>query len=213
MKIAQLFFVMLIVWSFSSMMSAYDARCMLGGRLYVIINNKFIRTIFIAKRRGTKVTEEKNKNKMSIMGIICYLILCPSLLRYTWLWFIQGIPNRWFSITIFLFVFLLIINVIDFAIGAFFCSLRDAKTNKLTYPLKIRWDMEEVETEHIKENAEEVFQFPAKIIYDRDGQEFFYIRGDKLLKLGVNGDFISLSPDANSPAVLKAMQMGTVVWK
>ena len=53
-----------------------------------------------------------------------------------------------------------------------------------------------------KKLANEVFSKSDKIIFDSKYNEFYYLKGNDLLRLNPNGDFISLYPGANSSRVL-----------
>ena len=52
--------------------------------------------------------------------------------------------------------------------------------------------------------AIDVFNNPSMIIYDYEQDEFYYIKGDDLLRLKPDGSFVSLYPGANSERVRKA---------
>ena len=68
-----------------------------------------------------------------------------------------------------------------------------------------------MEPEELKYHAEKVFRAPDKIIWDVDVQEYYYLQGKFLLRLRANGTFISMTPDADSPCVLKAMRTGRFI--
>ena len=60
--------------------------------------------------------------------------------------------------------------------------------------------------------ANEVFNNPDKIVYDAVNKEYLYIKGDDLLRVGENGEFVSLYPGAASGRVTNAIENGGTVW-
>lgn len=58
----------------------------------------------------------------------------------------------------------------------------------------------------IKEN-------PDKIIYDAFHEEYYYVKGDDLLRIDKNGEFISLYPGSDSDRVISAIEKGGLVWQ
>lgn len=63
-----------------------------------------------------------------------------------------------------------------------------------------------------KQYARDVFDKPDKIIYDSKNQEYLYIKGDDLLRVSENGDFISLYDGAESARVTNAITEGGTLW-
>lgn len=59
-----------------------------------------------------------------------------------------------------------------------------------------------------KEQVEQIFYKPDKIICDEDHQEYYYIQGKYLLRFRFDGSFISFTPEADSQRVLTAMRTG-----
>ncbi|QQZ61577.1 RHS repeat-associated core domain-containing protein [Paenibacillus sonchi] len=56
-----------------------------------------------------------------------------------------------------------------------------------------------------KEYAISIFENPDRAVFDANNNEFYYIRGDDLLRVKENGDFISLYPGADSTRVKRAI--------
>ena len=63
-----------------------------------------------------------------------------------------------------------------------------------------------------REYADKVFSEPDRIIHDVKNGEYYYIKGNDLLRIKENGDFVSLYPGAGSGKVLDAIEDGGVVW-
>lgn len=63
-----------------------------------------------------------------------------------------------------------------------------------------------------KDYADEIFKSPDQIIHDAKNGEFYYTKGNDLLRIKENGDFVSLYPGAESGRVLDAISNGGVVW-
>lgn len=64
-----------------------------------------------------------------------------------------------------------------------------------------------------KNLAEEVFNNPEKIIHDSSNGEYYYTRGQDLLRLKENGDFVSLYPGSSNEKVTKAIENGGLIWE
>lgn len=60
--------------------------------------------------------------------------------------------------------------------------------------------------------ANKLYKTPDKIIYDERNKEYLYIKGDDLLRIGENGDFISMYPGAESSRVIDAIKNGGLIW-
>ena len=60
--------------------------------------------------------------------------------------------------------------------------------------------------------ANDVFKTPDKIIYDAKNKEYLYVKGNDLLRIGENGNFISLYPGADSAKVTDAIAKGGIIW-
>ena len=58
----------------------------------------------------------------------------------------------------------------------------------------------------------QVFKTPDKIIYDAKNKEYLYVKGNDLLRIGENGNFISLYPGADSAKVTDAIAKGGIIW-
>ena len=59
----------------------------------------------------------------------------------------------------------------------------------------------------------DIFENPDKIILDNLNHEYYYVRGDDLLRIKTNGEFVSLYPGVNSDLVKKAIIDGGIVWE
>ena len=60
--------------------------------------------------------------------------------------------------------------------------------------------------------ANDIFNNPEQIIYDAANNEYLYIKGDDLLRLGEDGEFISLYPGAQSGKVTSVIENGGTIW-
>ncbi len=58
-----------------------------------------------------------------------------------------------------------------------------------------------------------IFKDPDRIILDSKNSEYLYIKGDDLLWLKLNGQFVSLYPGVNSSKVTKALNDGGLIWE
>ncbi len=58
----------------------------------------------------------------------------------------------------------------------------------------------------------DVFNNRNKIVYDSVNKEYLYIKGNDLLRVGINGEFISLYPGAQSGRVTNAIKNGGTIW-
>lgn len=67
--------------------------------------------------------------------------------------------------------------------------------------------------EEYRDLIDDVFKNPDKIIRDVDNNEFLYLKGENLLRITENGDFVSLYPGANSDRVLSAIEKGGTIWQ
>ena len=63
-----------------------------------------------------------------------------------------------------------------------------------------------------KEMANNIFESPEMIIHDSVKKEFYYLKGENLLRIKENGDFVSLYPGSESERVLNAIINGGVKW-
>jgi len=84
------------------------------------------------------------------------------------------------------------INLNDYNVG------NKYRTHKYDYP-----DMKS----HIeyRDLAEKVFKTPDMVIFDELYDEYYYLKGNDLLRLKPNGNFISLYPGAKSDRVINAI--------
>ncbi|OMD48446.1 hypothetical protein BSK56_11780 [Paenibacillus borealis] len=56
-----------------------------------------------------------------------------------------------------------------------------------------------------KDYANNIFENPDRVVFDANYNEFYYIRGNDLLRVKENGDFVSLYPGADSTRVIRAI--------
>lgn len=61
--------------------------------------------------------------------------------------------------------------------------------------------------------AKDIFNNPDKIILDSTNGEYFYIKGNDLLRVTLDGDFISLYPGADTALANKALEGGGLLWE
>lgn len=61
--------------------------------------------------------------------------------------------------------------------------------------------------------AKNIFNNPDKIIYDSANGEYLYIQGNNLLRIKLNGEFVSLYPGAESSRVINAIERGGLLWE
>lgn len=60
--------------------------------------------------------------------------------------------------------------------------------------------------------ANNIFNKPDQIIYDAVNGEYFYVKGDDLLRVDKGGEFISLYPGVQSGRVMDAIKNGGTIW-
>ena len=63
-----------------------------------------------------------------------------------------------------------------------------------------------------KDLAEEIFNSPDQIIHDKARGEYYYTKGNDLMRIKENGDFVSLYPGAESERIFNAIKNGGVIW-
>ena len=63
-----------------------------------------------------------------------------------------------------------------------------------------------------KNFSNDIFKNPEKIICDKVNNEYLYVRGNDLLRVKTNGEFISTYPGASSSRVTNAIKNGGVLW-
>ncbi len=61
--------------------------------------------------------------------------------------------------------------------------------------------------------VKQVFSNPDKIILDSINKEYLYIQGKELLRIKLNGQFVSLYPGADTDLVKKAIEIGGLLWE
>ncbi|MBS6315954.1 MAG: hypothetical protein KH444_10425, partial [Ruminococcus sp.] len=64
-----------------------------------------------------------------------------------------------------------------------------------------------------EEFAKNVFRNPDKIVLDYQNGEYFYIKDNNLLRVKLNGEFVSLYPGADSSKVINAINSGGTIWE
>lgn len=55
--------------------------------------------------------------------------------------------------------------------------------------------------------AQDIFQNPEKVFLNSEIGEYFFVRGKDLLRVKLDGTFVSLYPGVNSALVQKAIQI------
>ena len=79
---------------------------------------------------------------------------------------------------------------------------------------KHKEDYPEMEdSEEYKEYAQEVHDNPDRIIHDEENGEYIYQKGEDILRVTEEGEFISLYPGAESSLVEKAIERGGLIWE
>lgn len=58
-----------------------------------------------------------------------------------------------------------------------------------------------------------IFDNPEKIILDSENSEYLFIKGDDLLRIKLNGEFVSLYPGVNTSKVINALKDGGLIWE
>lgn len=61
--------------------------------------------------------------------------------------------------------------------------------------------------------AKDIFSNPDKIILDSVNGEYLYIQGENLLRITLDGEFVSLYPGADTGLVNKALEGGGLLWE
>ena len=61
--------------------------------------------------------------------------------------------------------------------------------------------------------AKNVFRNPDKIVLDYQNGEYFYIKDNNLLRVKLNGEFVSLYPGADSSKVINTINSGGTIWE
>lgn len=184
----------------------------LNSKFYITIPNKKVACFFIFC--PVRVDKNSNiRNRMGILGVMSWVTLLPSAM-YLWVKdgcfsFLGMNPSVpfWFQV---LFVSLFVLVLIDGVMGEFSNWFREAQKRKKPAPMLKNARFDGVPLEQ-KEQVEQIFYKPDKIICDEDQQEYYYIRGKDLLRFGFDGVFISLTPEADSRRVLMAMRTGRLI--
>ena len=58
-----------------------------------------------------------------------------------------------------------------------------------------------------------MFNDPDKIILDSANNEYLYIRDNDLLRIQLDGSFVSVYPGVNSARVTRALEAGGLIWE
>ena len=61
--------------------------------------------------------------------------------------------------------------------------------------------------------AKNAFRNPDKIVLDYQNGEYFYIKDNNLLRVKLNGEFVSLYPGADSSKVINTINSGGTIWE
>ena len=77
---------------------------------------------------------------------------------------------------------------------------------------KHKKDYPDLSMDEYKNLIDDVFKSPDKIIQDVENNEFLYLKGNDLLRVTNNGEFVSLYPGAESGKVLSAIEKGGTIW-
>ena len=77
---------------------------------------------------------------------------------------------------------------------------------------KHKTDYPDLSMDEYKNLIDDVFKSPDKIIQDVENNEFLYLKGNNLLRVTNNGEFVSLYPGAESSRVLSAIEKGGTIW-
>ena len=77
---------------------------------------------------------------------------------------------------------------------------------------KHKTDYPDLSMDEYKNLIDDVFKSPYKIIQDVENNEFLYLKGNNLLRVTNNGEFVSLYPGAESSRVLSAIEKGGTIW-
>ena len=64
-----------------------------------------------------------------------------------------------------------------------------------------------------KDKIFNVFNNPDEIIFDSYNEEYLYVKGTDLLRVKLDGEFISLYPGGSTSKVKKALSEGGVIWE
>lgn len=79
---------------------------------------------------------------------------------------------------------------------------------------KHRYDYPELTSyKEYEQLARTVFNNPDKIVFCGSNQEYLYIRGNELLRVTFNGEFVSMYPGSNTDLVKKALEAGGLLWE
>ena len=71
---------------------------------------------------------------------------------------------------------------------------------------KHKTDYPDLSMDEYKNLIDDVFKSPDKIIQDVENNEFLYLKGNNLLRVTNNGEFVSLYPGAESSRVLQLLK-------
>ena len=184
--------------------------CLTGKRFYITIRNTRLAHMLVASSVGTRPKiSQAARHRLSVWGLLGYLALAASSVRFFSLVSLAGLrdtavlPRLWRSCSP-VFLLILLFCAADTLLGTFAGrKKRPARTLK-----SARLDAAPLE---LRAEAARIFSAPDRIVFDPENGEYYYISGKDLLRLGSDGAFLSLTPEADCPRVLRAMRTGTVV--
>ena len=120
MKIVLIIFGIIMYWGICRMFSVYDRKC-LSRDLFVKTKNEHIWRFIAGSHRGGRRMPKEDWYKISVMGIITYIILLPVLLFFCSLVLditFENMPNGYFWVAYtFIVIFL---NFMDELLGNIF---------------------------------------------------------------------------------------------
>lgn len=79
-------FLVIMYWQGCCMFSTYSPKC-LSSRLYITVSNQHLYNIFSGGFRGMQKVAVEDRNKITVIGIMTYILLLP--------WVIVGIHFIW----------------------------------------------------------------------------------------------------------------------
>lgn len=177
----------------------------LNLKIHITIHNKKLAKLLIDQ------SYKGIRHQMGIIGIVAYLTMTPAIV-YFWikngdflLFRTESGITPWFCYYVGLYIVWLGLNV---CIGHMLQWLneqrQEAAKRKCPAITHVVWNEEASDTE--KKQAEDVFLNVDKIFWDFESRKLYYKRGNDLLTLNANGEFISLIAEGDSAFVLMLMR-------
>ena len=107
----------IVYWQICRMFSTYSPKC-LSSKLYITVSNQYIYNIFSGGFRGMHKVSAEERNKITIMGIMTYILLLPWIIGFLHVILVpsSGSEERFFFWLCYLFV-VIFINIFDEIIG------------------------------------------------------------------------------------------------